>query len=55
MTHPKASPGKQMLLSAILGRDDIPDNTPRWMDRRYGYTAKKGRSRNTHKQQKKRK
>lgn len=48
MTHPKASPGKNVLLSAILARD-VPDQVPRWMDRRFGYTPKRPKNGNTKK------
>ena len=52
MTHPKSSPGRLTILSARIGRDlNGAGNTPGWMDRKYGYTPKHGRYRDTKKQQ----
>lgn len=52
MSRPNTSPSRKLLLSAITGKP-VDGNAPGWMDRKYGYTAKLGRGRNTKKQKKK--
>lgn len=45
MSSPYSSPGIRTLLSAIVGVP-VEGNTPRWMDRRYGYHPKRMKGRN---------
>jgi len=39
MSKPYSQPSKFVLLQAITGRDH-GTRTPRWMDRKFGYTPK---------------